>query len=274
MLKKLFFFCFMNFFSGFCAIAQNLEIGLSGGAAGYIGDLNQTEYFKPSGVALGGYFKANINPYWAIGLHFNYGKIKANDLENSNAQFRQRGMNFNSSLREVSTQVEFNFLEYFAGGGTKNFTPYIYSGAGLVFFSPKGTYESPVTGELEEYKLRFYLTEGQSNAYRNFALSIPYGIGAKVRLKENWGLFAQVGYRTAFTDYLDDVSGNYPDPNLWPTGDSAEIRATRMMLSNPSTRADYGVPDTQRGDYRKRDSYMFVGVGISFTFVSQKCYTF
>jgi hypothetical protein len=33
-----------------------------------------------------------------------------------------------------------------------------------------------------------------------------------------------------------------------------------------------GVPNTQRGDFRKRDTYMFVGIGITYTFVSQKCF--
>ena len=271
MLKKLILFSVLNLGLGLFCCAQNLEIGLSGGGAGYIGDLNQTGYFRPNGIALGGYVKANINPHWALGLHYNFGKIMANDLASDNVHFKERGLNFNSKLHEVSGQVDFNFFDYFAGGGMKNFTPYVFTGVGLVFFSPKGVYQSPVTGADEEYRLRFYLTEGQTNAYRNFALSVPYGIGAKFRLKDNWGFFTQIGYRTAFTDYLDDVSGNYADPNGWPND---ENRSTREWISNPSSNPDYGVPGTQRGDYRKRDSYMFVGIGISFTFVSQKCYTF
>ncbi|MHA4896629.1 type IX secretion system protein PorG [Pedobacter sp. PWIIR3] len=251
--------------------AQNLEIGVGAGGASYIGDLNQTNYFKVSGPSAGAYLKLNLDPYWALGLHYNYGKVKADDLKSSNAYQQNRGLNFSTSLNELSLQADFNFLEYFAGGGTKNFTPYVFTGIGLVFFSPKGNYQIGSSTEIQEYRLRFYQTEGQSSAYRNFALSVPYGIGAKLRLKENWGLFTQIGYRTAFTDYLDDVSGVYADPNVWPADDN---RAIREKLSNPSLNPEYGLPGTQRGDFRKRDSYMFVGIGISFTFVSQKCYTF
>jgi hypothetical protein len=247
--------------------SQVLEVGVVGGGAGYIGDLNQNNNFKISGVSAGAYLKANLSPYWAVGVHFNYGRIKADDIKSSNEQFRLRGLNFNTDLHELSLQADFNFLEYFAGGGTKNFTPYIFTGMGVVFFSPIGVYPDPSTGDNEWYRLRFYTTEGQSRSYRNFALTIPYGIGAKVRLKDNWGLFTQVGYRTAFTDDLDDVSNRY---QLSFSG-NADEQQLKSMLSDPSGKA---LPGTQRGDLRKRDTYMFVGVGISFTFVSQKCYTF
>jgi len=248
--------------------AQVFEVGIGGGGAGYIGDLNQDNNFKISGVSATLFVKANLDPYWAVGVHYNYGRIKADDLKSNNEQFRARGLNFNTDLHELSFQADFNFLEYFAGGGMKNFTPYIYTGIGAVFFSPNGVYPDPATGENNWYRLRFYRTEEQRSVYRNFALSIPYGVGAKVRLKDNWGLFTQIGYRTSFTDDIDDVSGRYPAEF---TGNADEV-AVRTMLSNPSRlEVESG---TQRGDFRKRDSYMFVGIGITFTFVSQKCYTF
>ena len=253
--------------------AQNLELGLMGGGAGYIGDLNQTNNFKLSGIAAGAFVKLNLDPYWALGLHYNFGKIKGDDLDSDNEQFRNRGLNFSTALNEVTVQVDFNFLEYFAGGGPKQITPYLYTGLGGVFFSPRATYVHPETDRAETFRLRFYRTEGQSQPYRNYALTVPYGAGVKVRLKENWGLFSQIGYRTAYTDYLDDVGNRYADPANWPADDSIQLRATRNLLSNPSGSAD-GLPGRQRGDFRKRDTYMFVGIGISYTFVSQKCYTF
>jgi hypothetical protein len=259
------FFLLIFFGLSFALRAQVLEVGIGGGGAGYIGDLNQNNYFKISGVSAGAYVKANLDPYWAVGFHYNYGRIKGDDLKSSNDQFRMRGLNFNNDLHELSLQVDFNFLEYFAGGGTKNFTPYVFTGVGLLFFSPKGVYQDPSTGENDWYRLRFYKTEGRGAVYRNFALTVPYGLGAKVRLKDNWGLFTQIGYRTALTDFIDDVSGRYPEPAV---GSTTEVQG---MLSDPT---GVGTPGTQRGDFRKRDSYMFVGVGISFTFVSQKCYTF
>jgi hypothetical protein len=266
--KLHFFFLFICLGLSTALRAQVFEIGVVGGGAGYIGDLNQDNNFKISGVSAGAYLKANLDPYWAVGVHYNYGRIKADDAKSSNEQFRMRGLNFNNDLHELSLQVDFNFLEYFSGGGMKNFTPYVFTGGGLLFFSPKGVYQNSSTGENEWYRLRFYNTENRDRTYRNFALTIPYGVGAKIRLKDNWGLTTQVGYRTAFTDFIDDVSGMYPKKPF--TGSLEEI-ALKRTLSDPT---GVGSPGTQRGDLRKRDSYMFVGIGISFTFVSQKCYTF
>lgn len=258
---------------GLTSRAQNPEVGLSIGGAGYMGDLNPTKPLLISGISASAYVKLNFDPYWALGLHYTFGTIKADDLKSDNQQFRNRGLNFKTSLNEISAQVDFNFLEYFAGGGTKGFTPYIFTGIGGVFFSPRASYpNNPVLGS-NEYKLRFYRTEGQAEPYKNYTVAIPYGVGVKVRLKENWGLFSQIGYRTAFTDYLDDVGDRYADPVNWPANDSPEVRNIRQNLSNPSGSAD-GLPGRQRGDFRKRDTYMFVGIGISYTFVSQKCYTF
>ncbi|MET4546798.1 hypothetical protein ABIE26_004136 [Pedobacter africanus] len=259
------FICLLGFFWGIASNAQTFEIGVTGGGAGYIGDLNQTKPLKISGMSAGAFAKLNLDAYWAVGLHYTYGKIRANDAVSENEDFRNRNINFKTVLNEVSLQVDFNFLNYFAGGGTKKFTPYIFTGIGGVFYSPKATYNDT------EYNLRYYQTEGQTGAYRHYTMTIPYGVGIKLQLKENWGLFSQIGYRTAYSDYLDDVSGIYPATNAWPNDGALAIR---QQLSNPSLVPNYGAPGTQRGDFRKRDTYMFVGIGISYTFVSQKCYTF
>ena len=155
-------------FMTFCAAkAQTLELGLSGGGAGYIGDLNQDKLLKITGMNLGGYVKLNLDPYWALGLHYNYGKVRANDATSDNAQFRERNLNFKTALNEVSAQVDFNLFNYFAGGGTKSFTPYIFTGIGGVFFSPKAKYTNDLTLEDKYYNLRFYKTEGQTEVYKN-----------------------------------------------------------------------------------------------------------
>lgn len=264
----------MSMFSS-VVYGQTWELGAGVGGAGYMGDLNPDNPAKISGLSGGAFAKLNFSPYWVLGVHYNYGRIKGNDAESSNEQFRSRNLNFKTPLNEVSLQVEFNFFSYFAGGGTKGFTPYIFTGIGGVFFNPKGTYPYPSASKLSEYDLRFYRTEGQESPYRNYALTIPYGVGIKVRLKDNWAMFTQVGYRTAYTDYLDDVSGKYPDPaTAWSGSPNAE--ATSQFLSNPSNPLDPNRPrvGSQRGDSRKRDTYMFVQIGVSYTFLSEKCFTF
>ncbi len=252
--------------------AQVLEVGAGIGGSGYVGDLNVNRLLKISGISAGGYVKMNFDAHWSLSANYTYGKIRANDLKSDEPEFRQRGLNFTTALNEASLQVDFNFFDYFAGGGRRKFTPYLFVGAGGILFNPKANYSKY---DLYDVVLRHYRTEGQNVVYRNYAFTVPYGAGLKFQLKENWGLFTQIGYRTAFTDYIDDVSKTYPGENYWEVaGFKPERINEAKSLSNPSLQNFESLQYTQRGDFRKRDTYMFVGIGISYTFVSQKCYTF
>ncbi len=243
-----------------------MEVGLQVGGAGYMGDLNPTNPLKISGLSAGAFIKANFDPYWALSFNYAYGAIKADDANSSFAQFKQRNLSFYSNLHEFSLLVDFNFLDYFAGGGFKRFSPYLYTGIGGVIFNPKTMYNGA------EYELPLYQTEGKS--YKNYALTMPFGAGVKYNVGGNWSLIANMGYRNAYTDYLDDVSGTYPDCANFSNNEPA-IRQVQIALSDRSGEVNgnyIGGKDIQRGDFRKRDNYMFVGIGITYTFVSQKCF--
>jgi hypothetical protein len=84
------------------------------------------------------------------------------------------------------------------------------------------------------YDLRPLETEGESKPYSQRAISIPYGAGIKYNFMGSWNLMFDIGYRNPNTDYLDDVS--------------------------------------KRGDLRNRDTYLFTGFTISYTFITQNCY--
>jgi hypothetical protein len=246
------------------AEAQVMEVGLNAGAAGYMGDLNPKNPFDYSGAAFGAFVKGNLDPYWAIGVHYNHGKIKDNDATSSNPDFRSRNLNFTTPLNELSLQVDFNFFDYFAGGGTKNFSPFIFTGIGGVLFNPRATYQG------QEYELKYYKTEGR--AYRNYALSIPYGVGVKYRISDHWGLQSQLGYRTVHSDYIDDVGDRYPLTDVYGKIDAQH--PLWINLSNPSQLPHNFNPGGQRGDFSKHDTYFFFHFGISYTFISDKCYAF
>jgi opacity protein-like surface antigen len=242
---------------------QVMEVGVNAGASGYMGDLNPRNPFEVSGLALGAFVKGNLDPYWAIGIHYNYGKIKDDDASSFDATFRKRNLNFSTQLHELSLQVDFNFLEYFSGGGVKNFTPYIFTGIGGVLFNPKAVYDG------QKYALKYYETEGRS--YKNYAITIPYGVGIKYRISDHLALFSQLGYRTAHTDYLDDVGNRYPVRDVFGKVDAEHLNA--INLSNPSVPYEAN-PGGQRGNFVKRDTYFFMHIGISYTFLSDKCYAF
>lgn len=240
------------------ALSQTWELGVGAGASTYTGDLNPDQPFKFSGPAAGGFVRINLDPYWAIGMHYNYGRVEASDARSSRADFQQRNLKFYTPMHEASAQVDFNFMEYFSGGGGKAFTPYIFAGIGGVIFNPKVKLNDEVR------PLRLYRTEDQLYPYRNYAITVPYGAGLKIRIQSNLSLNTQIGFRTVYTDYLDDVSGVYHRLN---TDD-----ADRIYLANPAL--DNRTYGAQRGDSRKHDGYMFTQVGISYTFLCKNCLTF
>lgn len=250
-------------FGSLSAKAQTWEVGITGGALCYMGDLNQNNFHQFNHPAVGFSVKRNLDSYWALKLALFTGKISADESKSPYQQERNRNLSFFSPLTEGSLQVEFNFFDYGFDFMQKRFTPYLYSGIALTGFNPKTTYKGST------YELKYYRTEGQVNQYSTITYSFPIGAGVKFNFGHYFNISAEFGARNVSTDYLDDVSGYYPDPSLLQDN-SPEKTALRLALSDRSINK-IGVPGTQRGDFRKKDSYLFVGITLSYTFVSQKC---
>jgi opacity protein-like surface antigen len=248
-------------FVSFSLRAQTWELGASVGAAGYMGDLNPTDPIKFSGAAFGGYVKRNFNGYLSAKLSYTYGKIGAADSTSSNEQFRERNLSFTSFVKELAVIGEFNFMNYIPDVSHNRYTPYVYLGVGVVGFNPQTMYQ----GHL--YDLQPLATEGES-PYHKRVLTIPYGAGIKYNFTGQWTIMADLGYRQPNTDYLDDVSGVYPNPATLPNNLSRAL----SDRSGEKTGVYIGTPGSHRGDGRPHDTYMFLQFTLAFTFITQKCY--
>lgn len=262
--KRLILACVFLAFS-ISAYAQRAELGLNIGASGYIGDLNQYNLLNVSGQNIGFFGRINFDPHFGLGLHYNYGKIAADDSKSSNQAFRDRNLNFTTTLNELAIIGNFNFFDLYSVRKKGKLSPFIFAGIGGLVFNPGANYVG-IT-----YSLRDKRTEGVT--YKKYTLVIPYGAGLKYKMTDNLSLFAQIGYRMPLfkeADYLDDVSGVYVDTSN-PTNPGIP---TYKPPYNPSNVYGVGATGTQRGDSRKRDTYLFVNIGISYTFVSPKCFTF
>jgi hypothetical protein len=253
--------CLILLFSN-CAFSQTWETGATVGGLGYMGDLNQNDFKKINHKAFGGMVKRNFDGYWSLKLWFLSGKISDDESKSPFAYEVNRNLSFFSPLTEGSLQVEFNFFDYGFGFRQKQITPYLFTGISVAVFNPKVDFNGRV------YELKNYNTEGQET-YNTSTYSIPFGAGAKFNFGQYFNLIGEVGFRNTSTDYLDDVSGYYAN-SAQLQGNSPEITALKMALADRSA-GKIGVPGTQRGDFRKKDSYIFVGLTLSYTFVSQKC---
>lgn len=231
--------------------AQEWEFGLQGGASGYMGDINPENPLAFNDWAAGAFVKYNFDHTWGIRGNFAYANTYADDWYSRVQQRHERNLGFFGPIMEASLLVDFNFFKWLPQRGRVVYTPYIFAGVGGIQFEPKWyRVLDPSIPTVETINLRDYKTEGVD--YKNRAITIPFGAGFKYNLRGPWSVGIELGYRLAFTDYLDDVSGNYVDNRL---------------VSNPS-----GAPvGTQRGDGRPYDSFMTVGITLSYTIFKGGC---
>lgn len=251
--------------SYFTASAQTWEFGGFLGAAGYMGDINPVKAYKLTDPAFGIQIKRNFDGYFSAKLNFIQGKVRSSDASSANPNQIERNLDFHSPVSELSMQMEFNLFRYMAGAdfgyATRKLSPYLFTGVAAFYYNPLTKYNG------EDVELRLVQTENV--VYKKSAISIPYGAGVKYNIKGNFTLLAEIGYRTAFTDYLDDISNSYIDFNVVsPASPLTQILADRSIVPQ------IGTPGTQRGDFRPRDTYMFAGVGLTYTFIPIKCPTF
>ncbi|WP_257670252.1 type IX secretion system protein PorG [Parapedobacter tibetensis] len=238
--------------------AQEWEFGALAGVSGYMGDLNPENPLAYNDWSAAAFVKYNLNHTWGIRGNFAYANIFAYDIDSRVVQRQERNLNFFGNVMEASLLVDFNFFKWLPQRGRIVYTPYIFAGVGGTLFEPKWyDFNTNVV------KLREYQTEDK--AYSNRSISIPFGAGFKYNLRGPWSIGVEIGYRLALTDYLDDVSGFYPDFNY-----ANKYNNLRIYLADPSP-TNMATPNTQRGDGRPYDSYMVAGLTVSYTIFKGGC---
>ncbi len=240
------------------------EVGLMIGGAYYIGDLNPRKHFNLTQPAAGVFYRFTPNYRYAFRGGITWGNVMGDDSQSDDADQLQRNLNFKAQIIEFNAIAEFNFLEYRISNDKYKFTTFLFLGIDVFNFKPRaqvGNYW------LELQPLR---TEGQAKPYKLTQVSIPFGIGAKMNVSKKVGIGLEWGPRKTFTDYLDDVSGTYPDPLITPF-----ISGKSASLSDRSKNAGSNVNE-QRGNPRTKDWYFFFGItlNIKLNFKAPPCYAY
>ncbi len=285
------------------------SIGISVNALNYYGDLAPT----PSGFStdlaftkpgFGISYTHRFGPRYSVKAEFMYATIKGSDAESadkgdqSNGIYRyQRNLSFSNAIKELSVVAIFDLFEnqqtYMSRA---KWTPYAYIGVAVFLHNPQAI--APATdlqgnplAEAGSYvDLAPLGTEGQHSTlaptdvnsgiqpYSLTQFAIPFGLGARFRLNEVMDLSADLGFRYTFTDYLDDVSGNYVDLNKLnsPLAQAMSYRTNELpgYPTNPtasgipgvSVQAGYGTehPDNKRGGKKSNDIYMVTSVRLTY----------
>lgn len=256
---------FLFFSAGTSLTAQmrGYEVGAWVGGSNYFGDLNTNWRVNRTQVAAGIGARYNFNDRLGLKLGMNYGRIKASDADSRNIYEQRRNLSFRSLLFDANLLFEFNFMSYVHGHPDYWFTPYVFAGPSVFYFNPQAELDGTW------YNLQEFGTEGQfrGEEYNSIQGAFVYGMGFKVDLSYRWSLDIQMSGRKLFTDYLDDVSGVYPDLR--------DVRAQRgdvaALLSDRSEEPRIGEVGRQRGNGKKNDTYVMLGIGLNYYFGQIRC---
>lgn len=260
-------FLSINFFQ--LKAQEGWEIGGFAGVATYYGDLNPKFSFRAPGPAFGVLARKNFDGRICLRISGSFANVWGADRFSKGAFEKARNLSFNSNIFEAAGIIEFNFQDFRTNTrDDEKVAPYIMAGIGLLYFNPTTTYNGV------RYNLRNMGTEGQARGeeYRPVTGAFILGGGIKIEQDPSISWNIEIGYRSSFTDYLDDVSGVYADPNL-VSGYHGDV-AARLADRSIEIGERIGRPGRQRGDSKAKDSYLFLTVGISYQFFQLSCPTY
>jgi len=280
-------FALLNFLPTHLNAQSKYEFGVNVGPSNFLGDLGGTQgkgqtFLKDNNIQMtklmkGLFFTYAPSPYIGIRTAVNFGLLEGADsvikgmggLEEARLA---RNQSFRSPIFELNFSAEVFPTAFFEADPTDvvhKLRPYGLIGVGVFHFNPQAQYTNN-SGAKQWVDLHSLRTEGQGmpnytdrKMYNLTQINIPYGIGIKYFLNETFNLSFEVVNRLTFTDYIDDVSTKYINPQDFYNyfGASSPMAAMAVQMSNKSNvltgnlnRSGYSAGD-QRGNATNNDAY-------------------
>jgi opacity protein-like surface antigen len=254
-LSLLFLLCI----TGTLSFSQKLDLNFFLGTSNYEGDMQANFFtFSQPGLAVGGGLSYHLSSQLAIRAGITYAKVGADDKKNPKVYFRN--LNFKSEIQEFHVAAEY----YLFNSEAIKVSPYIFAGIAVYHFNP---YTKDTSGKT--FFLQPLSTEGQGfyldrKPYSLTQFAVPFGGGIKYPLTDNIKLGIEVGLRKLFTDYLDDVSTTYIDPNLLLANRGPKALELAYRGGEINSNEMYPTALTKRGEPKNKDWYYFTGITLSF----------
>lgn len=241
------------------------EIYFGTGGTAYLGDLGGSVESGTKGLS-------HINPAatkmaFSLGLRtkltqnvtfradLTFGSASGADSLTENLGRKPRNLSFKTSFFSFSPLVEVYIIPEQFTRGASPFSMYVASGLTLMYFNPQAEYEGTW------YDLQPLGTEGQlatagSSSYSRFTVGLPLITGFKLALPSGkggksgaWTVGVEASATWLMTDYFDDVSTTYADPEA--------IRRTSgdigVILANRTIGGDYTSGGGKRGNPTSND---------------------
>lgn len=252
-----------------------MDYGVSIGASNYLGDIGGKEQTRRDFVAdmkfqhtrwtVGGFFRYRFAPQFAAKLNLNYVRLNADDANSTNPYRRGRNLSFRNNMFELTANGELYIYKVNDVGRTgryrTDFNLYLFGGAGLFYSNPQGELNGTW------YNLQPLQTEGV--AYKKLNFVIPAGLGFYYTMNRKYRLGMEVGWRTTFTDYIDDISTEYIThtdnltASLANKNNQEVINSIEPVEGYPFPSTKSYEPGDKRGDPEHDDSYITATINFS-----------
>ncbi len=285
------------------------SVSLGIGTSSYYGDL--APYSRPFASTFGmlrwsatADYTRHFSPRFGARASFTWARITGDDFKmNKGSNGRPlsfaRNLHFRNDLKEFALTGIFKIIPDSRSYDRRpQFSPYLFAGIAAVAHNPMAR-EPDLDGD-RWVKLQPLGTEGQGSPgeygdpYSLITFAIPVGFGLRYKINQRFDVSAELGFRFTTSDFLDDVSGNYPDPNILKddlsramSNRSAEPTAARKggdrteglkrFLAEQYGITDAGIdpfvaiqqteyasPDTQRGNPARNDTYMTGSIHLTY----------
>lgn len=290
-MKRIVYIASLLLFSTSLSAQYNWDVGFKLGGSNYLGEMGGKEQtrrdfiydmkLKQTRWAVGGFVRYRFTPILSASVNLTYARIQGSDALSTNPARVSRNLSFRNDMFEFNGRGEIVFYQDNDVGNRgrrrMDFKAFAFAGLGGLVHSPKANLNGTWVA------LRPLQTEGPANSYSSLAFTIPTGLGLYFTYKRKHRFGWEMGWRTTFTDYLDDVSTEYVDPatlsetgaalanrnpELWNDSynnvsvDNHELYWENNRLVHPD---NYGYYDAQgnfvtskRGDPSHNDSYLFM----------------
>ncbi len=292
-------------------------------ATQYQGDLNQHVFStflhnRSTDISISTEIERQVSKQFAISGCLAWIRLTADDFYMADVSTEQgvndytRNLSFRNDLLEFSFKTKFYLTKNQLGSaGRPAINPYIFSGAGISYHNPKARVpEFSLNNERFENagkwtELRPLGTEGQFSPHYNvkpysyLQPVIPVGLGANFKINAYFDVGLEISFRYSFTDFLDDVSGNYVDLGGLDgeLAKSLSYRAGEVNSSNGRNPRNFeliyentqpvvyssaydgnnyqvldgfGSVSDQRGDDQNNDFYILTGFRITYILTDKK----
>lgn len=208
---------------------QYIAVGFQILTSNYFGDIapNSRAFstdFRRTNPSWGIYLQRKMSEHWYIKLNFiastlSADDVSASDYDDPSDKYRYiRNLHFRNRIREFTVNGIYEFYRNKGKYYTRRaINPYITFGIGLFRNKPEARLPTSSDNITTPWiGLRQLGTEGQGrDGYRGlYAIMqpvIPFGVGMRYKLSRRLDLNFEISGRFTFTDFIDDVSGVYPN---------------------------------------------------------------